>query len=166
MAGPHRPDWDFLYSVARSELDTQLTFIDGVDTKLGIVFSAGSAEAAIVAAAFAVVSTAASTTGHHSAWPVVVLVVSILGYIGIAAFSLWGLWPLKWGYGPTIVATAGDYVAHPHTEVIRRTINRLRFAVDENQPRYNRKVILLWLSLLALTVETAAAAVSLWLLAG
>ncbi len=154
MAAPHEPNLDFLYSVARRQLDIQLEFVDGLDTKLGIVFSAGSAEAAIVSAAFAIVRT-------HPIFAWLALALSVGAYVGIAWFSLWGLFPQTWAHGETIAGVAGDYVDHSHNEVIRRAINRIRRALDENQPRYDEKVRLLWFSLLALVAETVAAALAL-----
>jgi hypothetical protein len=158
VAAPHKPDWDFIYSVARHELDTQLAFLDGLDTKLGIVFSAGSAEAAIVSAAFAVARV-------HTVWAALVLALSLAGYVAIAWFALWGLRPQKWAHGETIDGVAGDYVHHPPSDVIRRAINAVRLAIKYNQAWYDEKVRDLEFSLLALTVETVAAALALLLIA-
>ena len=154
------PDLTLLYEIARSRLDTQLAFLDSLDTKLGLFLSVGSAILTVAAALVAVDRT------RWSIWAALALALAIGAFIGVAFFTVTALREQKWGIGPDITLVAALLKREGESAATKSVINTLIDLFSGNQSAYDAKVGALAPAAIALVVETLAAAAALALVAG
>jgi hypothetical protein len=151
MAEDPRPTPNFLYEVARHQLDVQLDFVDGVDSKLGMLFAAGSAETGI-AAAFLVLKPdfIRGEAGF--------LVFGVLAYLALTVTSVAGLWHREWRVGLKAEELARLYFnGFSEEDVKRQATRRLISQWNINQIQYRAKSRWLRLALVAMATLTAVA---------
>ncbi len=154
------PDLNLLYEIARSRLDTQLAFLDSLDTKLGLFLSVGSAILTVAAAIVAVDRT------RWSIWAGLALALAIGAFIGVAFFTVTALRGQKWSIGPDVTQVAALLWTEGESAATKSVINTLVDLFSRNQSAYDAKVGALAPAAIALVVETLAAAAALALVAG
>ncbi len=152
MTSVAQPEPDFLYEVARHQLDVQLDFVDAVDTKLGIIFATGSAELAVAAAFLAI----RADVLVRAIAPF--LVIGGIAYLVLAVGSLIGLRHRDWEVGPKVEHLARLYFdGLSEADVKRQATWWLLSAWDVNKPRLRAKSRCLVWAVAATAVETIAA---------
>lgn len=152
------PNLDLLYRVARSRLDWQLQFLDGLDARLGLFLSVGTGLVAIVGAL-------AAAVGGIGWLGLIALAVVVGSYAATAWFSIGGLRERDWKIGPKPEAVARSLRLHGEYESERRAIRTLLNLYAENDKAYRAKVDAIRPTLIALVVETLASALVLALAA-
>ena|ERR1700682_359438 len=149
-----------MYDLTRDQLTTQLSFVDGLDSKLGLLLSVGSGLLGILAAVFAL---RAPNSPHPDFRALLVCTAAYLFLVGITGFGLWGR---KWALGPEAEKVARGYNrTHPNT--IKANMAR-KFHRDyiKNKSAYEQKVWALRLSYPLLIVQTVALVWATWSVAG
>jgi hypothetical protein len=152
------PNLDLLYRVARSRLDWQLQFLDGLDLRLGLFLTVGTGLIAVVGAPVGIV-------GGISWLGLAALAVVVGSYAAVAWYSMIGLRERNWEVGPKSHLVARSLRLHGGYESERRTILTLLLLHKKNETAYYAKVDATRPTLVALVVETIASAAVLALAA-
>lgn len=155
MGGAAESDLGLLYQIARSRLDTQLSFLDSLDTKLGLLLSVG---AGIFAVAGAIVAVAHS---QWSGWTLAAIAVTTLFFIGLAFKTILALRKENWGIGPRPGLIALIQLREGDREATKLAIKIMLAMYTGNEPAYARKASAIVPASIALAMETLTAAAAL-----
>lgn len=146
-----KPNADFLYELARHQLDIQLDFLDGLDNKLGLLFSLGSAEVAIAAAFLAVKPEMIRPQAGF-------LILGVIAYFVVAACSIAGLWRREWRVGSDVEHLGRLYLLGASDQTVKlQAAKRLIKQWNKNLPAFNRKARRLQIVLVGVAAETTVA---------
>ena len=139
-----------MYELTRDQLATQLSFVDALDTKIGLFLSVGSGLVGILAAVLALHP---SSIGHPDFRA---LVACVGAYILVAGAGGFGLWSRAWGLGPDPRVVAKDYNKTSGDAVRRRMAAKFNQDYEANLTAYRHKLWALRLTLVGLVIETLA----------
>lgn len=145
-----RPNPQLLFELASSQLDQQMAAIDAIDAKVGVLFSLGSAQAALSAAFLALNPTLMRGQGLP-------LLVGVAAYLAIAVISIWVLWSRSWRAGPELKDLAERYVAGADESSVRADATKgLIEAFSQNDPAITWKLRGLRAALGGVFIQTGA----------
>lgn len=145
-----KEDPDLPYEFAKHRLDTQLSFVDALDSKLTQTLAIGSAETAIVVAVLALNSTAARAA---LLW----LLAAAGAYVALATVAILALLPRRWGVGAKWTTLTQHYADGLDTPDVKRQLtHELVCHYDENKPKVDSKAHALLFVVLMLAVLTVA----------
>ena len=137
---------ELFYELAKDRLSTQLQTVDGLDAKLGMLFSASSALIGILVAVFTIKSLFATpTTPKTVAQPLTggdytVIAISGLLYL-VAGYFTWRSFRTRtWKTGPKLQAVWDDLDTEPSDTLVRWKAGRAFWsAYDKNIPAVEEK---------------------------
>jgi hypothetical protein len=156
-------DPQLLYELAKDRLSTQLGFVDAVDNKLGLLFSASSALMGILVAVFAI-------RGVNIPFGVgEFLIISISGllYLVAGALTYAAYSPREWNLGPELREVWDDlWDPDADESVVRwRVATALWQNYEANQPAQEKKAKQLPFLVLVIICQVAALCSALGLVA-
>jgi hypothetical protein len=152
------PDTDpqFLYELSKDRLATQLSFLDAVDGKIGLLLSTGSALLGILAAALAL-------KAHEFDRLDLALLSSVgLCFIVLASAGLFAYFGRRWSVGPKLEQVKDDLVlSTKENEVKWKTTTMLIRAYNKNAKTHARKLLAMRVAVVALIAESGVLLIAL-----
>ena len=172
MSGPAESSTDgytflsdprLVLEMARSRLQTQLSFADALDAKLGATFAASSALLGLLAATIAfrgggneAVSSSALGIGEA-----VILSVA-LGFYVVAIIAAIAGWPRTWQIGPNVETAFEDSQSLPENDFIAKQASGYMDNWRQNRSRNTIKSWALRVSFVAVLGEAGAVIAAVW----
>ena len=158
-------DLDLLYAEARAQLDNQLSSMDAMDTKIGIIVGLGGAELAVAAAALAIPRPA-----NVSTWLLIVvgiaLAAALASYLVLAGSGILALNSMQVRIGPQLDQLGAVYARGQTSAVVKaRVVRTLRDDFVANEWAARRiKDRTLRRCLIAVVIETLMVVIAFVLL--
>jgi hypothetical protein len=125
---------EVIYDLARGRLDSQLSAIAAIDSKLAGFFGIGSALLGVVAAIYAIKPDVFKTGG----W--LVLGLALLAYVALSAVALGGMRLRDWKTGPQMEDIYDDHIHYGEAEIKWRVTSTLLKLHKKNKAAYDEKV--------------------------
>jgi hypothetical protein len=151
----NEPDLDLLYAEVRTQLDTQLSSMDALDAKIGLLFGIGAAEAGIASAILI-------TRQLFTVPTLIVVAIFAMSYCALSIAAFWAMFRAKVRIGPPVELLSASYARGEGRKVVKaRVVRTLRDCYHHNGRYYLRKSRGLAVCIITLTLETLAVLVVL-----
>jgi hypothetical protein len=143
-------DPDLLYDLARDRLAVQLSSIDAVDNKIGLLASLASALMGILAAVVAL-------RGHSlDALEIALIVSSVLVYLGVSYKAIQAYFSQSWKTGPTLPASWALLKSDADDQLVKWKVARAFWeSLDLNAEPFKKKAEVLPFLLIGVVTQTA-----------
>lgn len=151
-------------AVAKERLDSQMAFVDALDSKIGLLVSVASGLLGILAAVFALRSVQAESTA--SAPEIVTLVLAGCAYLVAASSGLGAYFLRSWKTGPPLPQTWDLMWGSDGDQLVGWKLGNIyRLSYEQNQANHRRKSNAVRVLFIAVVIQSLLAALALALVA-
>lgn len=155
-----RRDPQLFYELARERLASQLSAIDSLDNKIGMLVSLASGLIAILAAVFALRGKPFGSAEYTT------LSVSVLVYLATSVYGIKAYWTRPWSVGPALIAVWNRLWGDDDDELAKwKTANDFRGYYERNRPAQRMKETALPWILAGVVTQTLCLVLTLCLVA-